>query len=295
MLSSEPAMGAACALGSACLWALTSLIVRTLAPALNAVTVNAVRSLLGGAVLVVVVLLGAGISPFAAISATSLALLGLSIVAAIAIGDTVFFESTRRLGLARGMTIAMTYPLQAALLAAVFLGEPLTPRVAAGSAVTLAGLVLIVLGRSDDRALAGEWWAGIGGATLAALAWAISMILLEAPLAEVGAVTAQAVRLPLAAAVLLVTPWGRGAVRALRASERWVLVRLGVLGGLTAVSSVMFVAAVKYGGVAVAAVLTSTAPMFAIPLGLVFLGERLRATAVAGTLVTVAGIVVLQG
>ena len=49
--------------------------------------------------------------------------LTVSIVAAIGIGDTVFFESTRAIGLSRAMTIATTYPVGAALLAAAFLGR----------------------------------------------------------------------------------------------------------------------------------------------------------------------------
>jgi drug/metabolite transporter (DMT)-like permease len=56
----------------------------------------------------------------------------------------------------------------------------------------------------------------------------------------------------------------------------------------------MFVAGVKHAGVAVASVLSSTAPMFAIALAVVFLGERLTARALLGAAVTVAGIVVLQ-
>jgi drug/metabolite transporter (DMT)-like permease len=57
---------------------------------------------------------------------------------------------------------------------------------------------------------------------------------------------------------------------------------------------VMFVAGVKYAGVAVTSVLSSTAPMFAIPLGVVFLGERVTVRALLGCAVTVAGIVVLH-
>jgi drug/metabolite transporter (DMT)-like permease len=69
---------------------------------------------------------------------------------------------------------------------------------------------------------------------------------------------------------------------------------MAVLSALTAVSSVMFVASIKYAGVIVASVLSSTAPLFAIPLGVVFLGERLPLTAVLGAVVAVAGIVVLR-
>jgi drug/metabolite transporter (DMT)-like permease len=56
----------------------------------------------------------------------------------------------------------------------------------------------------------------------------------------------------------------------------------------------MYGASVKYSGVAVAAVLSSTAPLFAVPLGIVFLGERLPFIAMIGAAITVAGIVVLR-
>ena len=53
-------------------------------------------------------------------------------------------------------------------------------------------------------------------------------------------------------------------------------------------------AGIRHAGVAVATVLSATAPMFAIPLGLAFLGERLAAAAIVGSIVTVIGIAVLQ-
>ena len=43
-----------------------------------------------------------------------------------------------------------------------------------------------------------------------------------------------------------------------------------------------------------ATVLSSTAPMFAMPLGYLFLGERMSRRAILGTALTVAGIAVLQ-
>jgi drug/metabolite transporter (DMT)-like permease len=137
-------------------------------------------------------------------------------------------------------------------------------------------------------------WAGVGAATVASLAWAVSVIALKPPLDEMDATTAQAVRLPVAGVLLWATPWTRGAAAQIRGSSgatRWALAGLGAL---TAFSSVLFVAGVKYAGVAVATVLSSTAPMFALPLGMVFLGERMAPAAVLGTVLTVVGIAVLQ-
>src|SRR5204863_10073 len=136
-------------------------------------------------------------------------------VTAIAIGDTVFFESTRALGLGRAMTISMTYPLGAAALAAAFLGEPVTLPIAAGALLTLGGIVLIVAPWAE-RAPDERFAFGVGTATLASLAWAVSVVLVKAPLREMDAVTAQAIRLPLAALVLWATPWARALAQAER-------------------------------------------------------------------------------
>jgi drug/metabolite transporter (DMT)-like permease len=289
----EPTLGALAALGSALTWAITSLLVRSLMAELGSVAVNALRSSLGGAILLAWVLGTGGIGPLTAISAGAFALLALSIVTAITIGDTVFFESTRALGVGRAMTIAMTYPVGAAVLAAAFLEEPITLPLAAGALLTLAGLTLIVAPWAE-RAPEERFWFGVGTATLASLAWAVSLVFLKSPLGELEPVTVQAIRLPLAAATLWVMPWARGALGGLGRHRRSVLARLVVLSVLTAASSVMFVAGVKYAGVAVAAVLSSTAPMFAIPLGVLFLGERLSLGALLGAGVTVTGMVVLQ-
>ncbi|PYM64931.1 MAG: hypothetical protein DME11_12030 [Candidatus Rokuibacteriota bacterium] len=289
----ETTLGALAALGSALTWAVTSLLARSLQPGLGSVVVNAARSTVGGALLLGWVAATVGVGAFAAASTSALALLALSIVTAIAIGDTVCFESMHLLGVGRAMTIAMTYPVGATALAAAFLGEPITLPIVAGALLTLGGIVLIVAPwaeRTPDE----RFWLGVGMATLASLAWAVSAVLLKPPLREMDAVTTQAIRLPLAAIVLWATPWARVGASGLGRTGGAALVRLVALGVLTALSSVMFVASVKYAGVAVSTVLSSTAPMFAIPLARVFFGERLSRTALLGASVTIAGIVVLQ-
>jgi drug/metabolite transporter (DMT)-like permease len=191
------------------------------------------------------------------------------------------------------MTVSTSYPLGAAVIAAAFLGEPVTVPIALGSLVTMAGLVLIVAPWAE-RAAEERFWFGIGAAVLASLAWAISTVLVKPPLAEMSATTAQAIRLPVASMVLWLTPWARAVPGAFARSSRTVRVRIAVLGVITSVSSVMFVAGVKHAGVAVASVLSSTAPMFAIPLAMIFLNERLTARAFLGIVLTLAGIIVLQ-
>jgi len=54
------------------------------------------------------------------------------------------------------------------------------------------------------------------------------------------------------------------------------------------------VLSIKHAGVAVATVLSSTAPLFAVPLGVVFFGERLPPIALVGAAVALLGVVVLR-
>ena len=291
---SPQAAGALCALGSALTWAITSLLVRTVCPPLSSVTVSVLRSLMGGGLLVAWVLTVGGFAKLGGMSWGTFAFLAVSIVLAIAVGDVLFFESARMLGLARAMTVSMTYPLMGAVLAAVFLDEPISARLAVGSVITLSGLAIIVLTRPTEEARPGHTRLGLVAATAAAAAWAGSLLVLKPAMGALDPVTAQAVRLPLAGLLLLATPWGWDTRSQLARVNRGVLARVALLGAVTAMSSVLFVSAVKLADVAVAAVLSSTAPLFAIPLGLIFLGERLTARAALGTLVTVSGLAVLQ-
>jgi uncharacterized membrane protein len=288
----DPALGAVCALGAALAWSVTSLLARSLMPHYGSVTINAVRSGIAGVLLIACVSARDGPATLVTMSATTFLVLVVSIVAAIGVGDTVFFESTRAIGLGRAMTIATTYPIGAAALAVALYGERITPATAAGSLLTLGGVALIVGARGD--AAPERLWFGVWTAVVASIAWAVSTVMMKTPLHEIEPLTAQAIRLPLASALLWLTPWTRGAGAALRQGGRGPLVRLGVLSVITAASSVLFVASLKYAGVAIGSVLSATAPLFALPLGVLFLGERVSAWTVLGALVAVAGVVVLQ-
>jgi drug/metabolite transporter (DMT)-like permease len=288
----HPAVGALCALGAALAWSITSLLARTLMPHYSSVAINAIRSGVAGTLLLACVVVVDGPAALVAMSGTTFVVLVVSIVAAIGIGDTVFLESTRAIGLGRAMTIATTYPIGAAVMAAALYGERITTPIATGTLLTLGGVALIVGARTEARPE--RLWFGVGAAVVASVAWAVSTVMMKTPLHEIEPLTAQAIRLPLASALLFVTPWARGTGAALRTSGRGALLRMGALSVITAASSVLFVASLKYAGVAIGSVLSSTAPLFALPLGVIFLGERVSAWTVLGALVAVGGIVVLQ-
>ena len=290
----DPTLGALCSLASALNWAVVSLFVRRLAGTLNSPTINALRTLGAGVVLMAWVLATAGVDGLRGIGLPTFFLLAASIVISGSLGDTVFFESARFLGLARAMTASMTYPMISAVLAAAFLDEPITAALVTGSVLTLGGLALIVGARPSEPDRPGHLWLGLLASQAASIAWAAGVIMLKVPLATLDATTAQAVRLPVAALVLFATPWVWGSMGTVKAGGISLAGLVALLAVLTAGSSLLFVLGVKHAGVGVSTVLSSTAPMFAIPLGSLFLGERITRAAALGTLITVVGVAVLN-
>jgi drug/metabolite transporter (DMT)-like permease len=290
-----PALGAACALASALVWTLIGVVARALAPYFNALSVNMLRSALGGVLLTVVVGAVGRLGTLREVSAEAWVYLGVSVLTAFVIGDTAFFESIKTIGLARAMTISMIYPLIASGLGVWLLGERITPPIAAGAVVTLTGLALIVSERPPGGVEpATSSRRGLGLAFLSAAVWGVSPILLSPAIREVDPVSVQAVRLPFAAFMLWVTPWARGTPGRVRRNLRTVGPLLIALGGLTALSAVMWTAGLKYAGITLTTVLSSTSPLFAIPIGFLVLGERVSGRAVVGILICLAGLAVLS-
>lgn len=282
-------------LGSALSWALITTLSQRLVERFTPVGINAFRALVGG-VIVLGGSMAAGLGGEIVRMPLWVALtLWGSILIGYAGGDVIFFAGMRRLGVTRAHTLSMVHPLMSTLVGALFLGEPITPLRALGIGLVLGGVSVIVGGRGEEPAeRSGGHWRGVRLILVAAVAWTIAAVMMKAPLRLVSPVVATAVRSPMAGLVLWATPWARGtwqAVRGSRGREAWLLA--GVCG-LSALSPVLFVTGLKYGGVAIGTVLATTSPLFTIPLEIALLGRRPSRRMVAGALITVGGIALMQ-
>jgi drug/metabolite transporter (DMT)-like permease len=103
-------------------------------------------------------------------------------------------------------------------------------------------------------------------------------------------ITVNLVRMPVAACVLLVASRGRANIPLRQFGGRTFLFLaiIGVFG--TGLASIAYLGALKIAGAGRTAVLGATAPLFALPLSVLLLGERPGLRAVMGTLLTVLGI-----
>jgi drug/metabolite transporter (DMT)-like permease len=201
----------------------------------------------------------------------------------------------RYLGVTRAHTLSMVHPLLSTLVGIGLLGEPITPRRALGILLVLAGIALIVTGHEEVSGEAvGGRRRGIRLVLGAAVTWTLAAVLLKAPLRAVSAMAATAVRSPLGGLVLWATPWTRGTWGTVWKSRGREVGFLTAICLLSATSSFLFTMGIKYGGVAVGTVLSTTSPLFTIPLEVIILGHRPTRRTIQGAVTTVFGIALMS-
>jgi drug/metabolite transporter (DMT)-like permease len=242
-----------------------------------------------------------------------------------AVGDTLYINALGRLGVTRSFPITNSaYPFITFVLAVLLLGEELTWTSPAGGALIVAGITWIVLEqrRGDDgSAIRSDVLRGVAFAVLAAAAWATATVWLRGQQNGLDAISVAAIRIPAASlAVLATLTLGASLSRASSSQPApiqripepeealppiagassdepgtprpWRAFGVVALAGLlgTGLGSLLFIYAVEDLGAAKTAFLTTSAPIFALPMGVLFLSERLTPRIALGTAVTVAGI-----
>jgi O-acetylserine/cysteine efflux transporter len=288
-------VGAAAALASSALWAFTSVLLTSQAGRLKPLVMSGIRSFTASLVLVGLLIATSGLAQLEEMTViTGVSMAGSGIVGQ-AVGDTLYINALGFLGVTRTFPITNSaYPFLTFLLAVALLGEEVTWTLPIGGALIVAGITWIVLEqrRADAEAsVRVEVVRGVVLAVAAAAAWAIATVWLRGQQGNLDALGAASLRIPAASAAVMatiaVTSGTRGPAQA---PPRSVLVvaLAGVLG--TGFGSLLFIYAVEDLGAARTAFLTTSAPVFALPMGVLFLAEKLTPRVLLGTALTVAGI-----
>jgi len=264
------------ALGCALLWALNGLVLRSQMASLSPAAMNAIRCGVSGLVFCLILPFHHPPQPMAQVPGGDWAMLLVSVVIAIVIGDTLYLTALKEIGLARAMAISSSYPLSTMVFEYLLLGEAVSANLALG-ALLVGGGVICLSGRHriDPDETAGRMRLGIALALAASLLWGLGTVLMRPPMDHLTPVQANAVRMPFVAILLYglrVLPSGERLARSGRRALA-IVAATGILG--VGVGSYMFLFALKTIGATKTVTLTSVAPVFGLALGALFLGERL--------------------
>jgi DME family drug/metabolite transporter len=211
-----------------------------------------------------------------------------STLCSIVVGDSLYFLAAARIGVARALPIASSFPLLTAIGAVTLLGEALTPALLAGSALVVLGVALIggerapSSGRNDPL--------GLMLAGLAACMWAGSGLFLGPAMKVLDPVAANLVRFPIATLFFAAYVVTTRPAEALNRRLIWLTVAASVG---TLASAVMFLAGIAGAGVARGVALNATSPVFSAVLAVLLLKERLSRRAALGVGCSVLGTVLL--
>jgi len=287
----ELTWGIAGGLGTGLAWAALSLLVSSLTDTLRPISITAVRSTIGGIIILAIALFTGHGPEIFRMPLWAVLALWASILLAMGFGDTIFFASMRYLGVTRALILSLANPLLTSVVGIGLLGEKVTlPRII-GILLVVGGLALIISGKGEGEVRGrGDTRRGLKLVFLAAGAWAVSAIIMKAPLQIVSATAAAAVRIPLAGLVLWLTPWTRGTVREVAACRPRERASLAAVCVLSAIGSLLFTTGIKFGGVAVGNVLASTSPLFTLPFEVLAFRQRPSAWTVMGAAATIGGV-----
>ncbi len=281
-------------------WAVGSILFARLGRRVPPGAMNLGKLFAAGLALTVTRLVVAPIAPLASVPARAHVLLALSAIVGLTIGDTAYFAAMGAIGVSRAVLLLSAAPVFTALGGYLFLDEQPHTRSLIGIAITVVGIVLVVLKPSDPSAPARPHAArGLVFGSIAAIGQAAgSLLSRRAMLQGIDPLAAGAGRVVIGGFVLLgvalftrkARPW----IDSLRRDRAWLSVSaaamIGSYGGIWLAQTGI----ARASSAGVAATLLATTPVFVMPIAHYTGVERATARAVAGAIVTVVGIAVLS-
>ncbi|MHA2117087.1 MAG: DMT family transporter [Candidatus Thorarchaeota archaeon] len=289
-------LGAAAGIASSALYAIAVVIYKSQHEEIRPLTITAFRIWIVLPFMTLLGLLQFIVAPLI-ISIETVALLAIVILLSVVMADTVYFMSQERIGVSFAFPIAMSFPILTYFLAIIFLSETLVLSRFIGIIVAVSGIILISGdqngGEEKQKEKSHLDKYGIGLAVLAAIGYATATVILEASISDIDPISANFVMI-LCGSIAFVPLFGLARHKGMQMPSRRASKIVGITGILDmGMAFFLSVVSVKYVGATIAAVVTSVAPLFAVPISVVFLKEHGTRKTSIGALTTVIGIILV--
>lgn len=285
------------ALGAAFLWALSSLLFKSLGKTIRPLELNLIKGI-AGFILFAITSLVIG-EVFTSIRPAAVIALAVSGAVGIGFGDTMFFEAINRLGARRSLLITILAPPMTVIFAWIFLRETLSLFAWVGIVITILGVAWVITEKNKNEQEENKFnWLGVFFGFLAALTQAAGAVLSRWALTEssVSALQSALIRLLAGTAVLLlwilirrekVGVWLKPAPK----KQLWGILATVILFG-TYIAIWMQQLAFKFTNVGIAQTLLATSPLFILPVS-ALQKEKISLRSVLGVLISIAGVALI--
>jgi drug/metabolite transporter (DMT)-like permease len=295
-VSPDLILGSTIGLIGAALYGLSVVVYRSQASEINPIAVSSIKMWVSLPFMTMMTLLLPGWEA-AFLPMATIMLLSISVLLGAVIGDTIYLWSQERIGVSYAFPIAMSFPIITFFLTVWFLEEPLILSRLAGAVIAVIGIVLISneQNRNQKNSEIPTKFDifGILGAVATAFLYAIGTTVLQVGIEGVDPIAGNLIRMIVGsiAFVPMVAVARLGGMRLLTQKATVRVIIAGFFG--MAVGSLFYVTAVAMVGAAIVSVIASTAPLFAVPVSVLILKEKLTSVAGIGILATIAGVVLV--
>jgi DME family drug/metabolite transporter len=287
--------GEAYALACALLWALSSVLLKSQTHKIHVVFLGALRTMPALLIYWGILFLSGRATELLNLPLRTWIYLAGSTLIGLVVGDSIYFQSMKLIGLSRAMPLSTTYPFFTMLLSLLFLDERFGWTVAGGAALIAAGGYLLALHRGRERLVESQAvrranLIGVVLALCAALCWSISTVLLRVGLEKADTTLANVVRLSVLMVALATMALKLGKIDRIKSyglRSLGIVFLAGIVG--TGLGTFTFLAAVQRAGAARTSILTATTPLFGVPFSLL-LKERPSSRTLVGTGLTMIGV-----
>ena len=286
--------GEIAALSAALLWAISSVVYSRLGLKIPPLQLNLYKGIIAIALILITLLIQG--AAFDDLSNSTIALLSLSGIIGIGLGDTAYFAALNSLGARRTLLLETLSPPMGALLALIFIGEQLTYSAWCGILLTILGIAWVISERNpvDNSSVSRQ---GIVWGILAAIAQATGAVISRYALiqSEISPLESTLIRLVGGTAIvlgLLFLPTAK------QTNPRWQLsIRtLGIIAiaavGSTYLGIWLQQTSLKFAPTGIAQTFLATSPLFILPI-VALQGENISWRAILGVVISLSGIAVM--
>jgi len=291
----EMMIGLATGLLASAIYAVSVVVYRSQGDSIRPLAISSIKMWVALAFMTALVVLPIRSEPFY-IPQEALAYLVVSVILGAVLGDYFYLTAQERIGVSYAFPIAMSFPIFTYILAiAVGLEETLLSR-SAGILLAVIGVILISKeqGQDEDHSVKRNFdKVGVGLALLVAILYATGTILLQIGVEDVSPIDGNFVRVAFGSVAfipLFLVAKHRGMQIPPRRTTKIIAV-VGLFG--MGLGSLLYVSTVKLVGAAVTSVIGSLSPLFALPISMIFLKERVTRVAMVGVAVTIAGVILV--